>query len=84
MAATVNGDRCRAMLKEFLFTKAEEEDIGDIWFQQDSANCHTAEATPEVLRPVFEDRISSRRANVVWPPPSCDLIPSDYYFWSQR
>ena len=32
-AVTVNGDRYRAMLKEFLYTKIEEEDIGIIWFQ---------------------------------------------------
>ena len=32
---TVNGDHYRAMLKEFLFTKIEEADIGNIWFQQD-------------------------------------------------
>ena len=43
--------------------------------------CHTAEATLDVLRPIFEDRINSRRADVVWPPRSCDLKPLDYYFW---
>ena len=42
-AVTVNGDRYRAMLNEFLFTKIEEEDIGNIWFQQDGATCHTTE-----------------------------------------
>ena len=62
---TVNGDRYRPTLNEFLFTKIEEEDIGNIWFQQDDATCHTAEATLYVLRPVFEDRIISRRADVV-------------------
>ena len=30
-AVTVNGDRYRAMLNEFLFTKIEEEDIDNIW-----------------------------------------------------
>ena len=29
-AVTVNGDRYRAMLNKFLFTKIEEEDIGNI------------------------------------------------------
>ena len=54
------------MLNEFLFTKIEkEEDIGNIWFQRDGATCHTAEATLDVLRPVFLD---CRRADVVWPP----------------
>ena len=42
-----------AMLNEFLFTKIKEEDNGNIWFQQDGATCHTAEAILDVLRPVF-------------------------------
>ena len=42
--------------------------------------CHTAEATLDVLRPVFKDRII-HRADVVWPPRSCDLPPLDYYLW---
>ena len=67
------------MLNEFLFTKIEEKDIGNIWYQQDGAMCHTAEATLDVLRPVFKDRIISRRADGVWLPRSCDLTPLDYY-----
>ena len=70
------------MLNEFLFTKIEEKDIGNVWFQQDGTTCHTAEATIDVLRPVFEDCIISRRADVVWPPRSCDQTPLDYYLWS--
>ena len=69
------------MLNELLFTKIEEEDIDNIWFQQDGATCHTAEATLDVLCPVFEDHIVSRRADVVWPPRSCDLTPLGYYLW---
>ena len=68
------------MLKEFLFTKIEEEDIGNIWFQQDGATYHTTEATLDVLHPIF--RIISRRADVVWPPRICDLTQLDYYLWS--
>ena len=40
------------------------------WFQQDGASCHTAEATLDVLRSVFEDRIISR-----------NLTPLDCYLW---
>ena len=69
------------MLNNFLLTKIEEEDIGNIWFQQDGVTCHTAEATLDVLRSVFEDCIISRRADVVWPPRSCDLTPLGYYLW---
>ena len=62
----VNGECYRVMLKEFLLTEIEEEGVGKIWFQQDDAMCHTAEATLDVLRPVFEDRIISRKADVIW------------------
>ena len=71
----------QSMANKFLFTEIEEEDIGNIWFQQDGVKCHTAEATLDVLRPVFEDHIISRRADVVWSPRSCDLTPLDYYLW---
>ena len=40
-------------------------------FQQDGATCYTAEDRLDVLRPVFEHRIISRSADVVWPPRSC-------------
>ena len=82
-AITVNGDRYHAMFNEFLFTKIEQEDTGNIWFQQVGATCHTAEATLDVLRPVFEERIISRRADVVWSPWSYDLTPLDYYLWGK-
>ena len=79
VAVTVNFDRYRAMLNEFLFTEIEEEVIGNIWFQQDGFTYYTAEASPNVLRSVVDDRIISCRADVVWPPLSCDLTPLDYY-----
>ena len=69
------------MLNEFLFTKIEEQDIGNIWFQQDDATCHTAEATIDVLSLVFEDFIINHRADVVWSPRSCYLTPLNYYLW---
>ena len=37
--------------------------------------------TQPKLHPVFEDRIISRRADVVCPPRSCDLIPLVYFLW---
>ena len=80
-SSKMNKERARAILNEFLFTKVEEEDIGNIWLQQNGATCHTAEATLDVLRPGFEDRVISRRADVVWPPRSCDLTPLNYYLW---
>ena len=70
-----------AIFNEFSFTKIKEENIGNIWFQQDGATCHKVEATLDVLRSVFEDRINSRRSDVVWPPRSCNLTPLNYYLW---
>ena len=40
-----------------------------MWLQQDGAICRTAEATFDVLRPVFENHITSHTADVIWPPP---------------
>ena len=34
-----------------------------------------------LMRPVFEDRIISHRAEFVWPPRGCDLTPLAYYLW---
>ena len=42
---------------------------------------HTTDATLDVLRPVFKDRIISRKADAVWPPRSCNLTPLDSYLW---
>ena len=56
-AITVNGDCYLAMLNEFLFTIIKKDDIGNIWFQQDGATCHTAEATLDAERLDFENRI---------------------------
>ena len=69
------------MLNDVLFPKIAKEDIGNIWFQQDGATCHTAEAILDVLRPVFKNRIINRRSDVIRSPRSCDLTPMDYYLW---
>ena len=55
MWGTENLNAYRAMSNQFLFTKIEEDDICNIWFQQDGATCDTVEATLDILRPVFED-----------------------------
>jgi len=68
------------MLNEFLLPKFEEEDT-DIWFQQDGAPYHTANATIDLLHTVFENRIISRNTDVNWPFRSCDLTSLDYFLW---
>ena len=68
------------MLNEFLLPKFEEEDTDDIWFgQQDLAN-----ATIDLLRTVFENRIISRNADVNWPPRSCDLTAGLFFMENRQ
>ena len=70
---SVNGNRYRALLNEFLFTRIEFRRILATF--DFNRMVLRAEATHDVLRPVFEDRIISRRADIVWPPRSSDLTP---------
>ena len=68
-AVTVNGDRYRAMLNEFLFTKIEENDIGNICFQQDGATYHTAETIDALEDNICEaiDEIQLHTFDTAWP-----------------
>ena len=71
---TVNGDRYWAMLNEFLFTKIEEEDIGNIWFQQDA----TQPKQHSMFCVLFlKVPLSAADDVVVQPPRSCDLTLLD-------
>ena len=69
------------MLNELSFPKIEEDDMDDIWFQQDGATWHTLNLTIDLLRIVLENRIISRNSDVNWPPRSSDLTPLDYFLW---
>jgi len=53
-AVTVNGVRYRGKLEDFFFPRMEEEDIDDIWFQQDGASCQTANVTIGLLHGTFD------------------------------
>ena len=78
---TVNGERYRAMINDFFVPELDDVDVDDLWFQQDGATCHTANATIDLLKETFGERIISRRGPVAWPPRSCDITPLDYFLW---
>lgn len=80
-AITVNGERYRSMITDFLWPKLNDMDVADMWFQQDGATCHTAHATMEILHERFEGTVISRGGDVNWPPRSCDLTPLDFFLW---
>ncbi|GFV62505.1 SCAN domain-containing protein 3 [Trichonephila clavipes] len=78
--------KCERLFK--LFCEEQNEDhvrlllhIEELWFQQDTATCHTARATINLLKDTFGDRLISRFGPVNWPPRSCDLTPLDYFLW---
>lgn len=79
VAISINGDRYRAMLENFV--RPAVENHPQIWFQQDGATAHTARATMALLRDIFGERIISRSSNFNWPPRSPDLTAPDCFLW---
>jgi hypothetical protein len=78
---TVNAQRYRTMLTDFLWPILDEMDVGDVYFQQDGATSHTSGETIALLRQRFPGRVISRRGDINWPPRSCDLTPLDFFLW---
>ena len=79
---TVNGERYRAMLEDYLWPELDKLDINDMWFQQDGATSHTSRVTIDLLKGKFRERVISRNGPVEWTPRSCDLTPLDFFLWS--
>ncbi|GFV59721.1 DUF4817 domain-containing protein [Trichonephila clavipes] len=65
----------------YFFKNDECHNVTELWFQQDSAACHTARATIDLLKDTFDDPLISRFGPVNWPPRSCDLTPLGYFLW---
>ncbi|GFU07442.1 uncharacterized protein TNCV_2203841 [Trichonephila clavipes] len=68
------------MITNFFIPELNNHDVQELWFQTDSATCHTARATIDLLKDTFGDCLISRFGPVNWPPRSCDLTPLDYFF----
>lgn len=54
--------------------KLSDYDIDGIWFQQDSAKCHTAQAKIALLLRSFLE--------IIWTARSCDLTQLDFFLWA--
>ena len=78
---TVNGERYRAILEDYLWPEMDEIDINDLWFEQDVATSHTGRVTIDLLKGKFGERVISRNGPVARPPRSCDLTPLDFFLW---
>lgn len=62
-AETVNEDRYRNMISNFLWPILDDMDTKEMWFQQDGATCHTSGTTNALLREKFDGRIISMRGD---------------------
>lgn len=69
------------MINEFVWPEIDRLGIGDMWFQQDGATCHTSNEIVEILKAKFPGRVISRRVDVNWPLRSCDLTLLDFFLW---
>ena len=78
-AVTVNGNRYRQMIQEYLLPEIGDNNTGNIFFHQDGATAHTARATMEMLKAIFPNRLISRFGDVPWPPRSPDLSAPDFF-----
>ena len=63
-SVTVNGERYRDMLTDFLWPQLEDLDLDLLWFQQDGATCHTSHETIALLRTRFGNRVISRFGDI--------------------
>ena len=79
---TVNEERYRAMLEDYLWPELHELDINDMWFQQNGATSHKARVAIDSLKGKFGERVISRNDPVEWPPRSCDLMPLYFFLWA--
>ena len=80
-AVTVNGNRYRQMIQEYLLPEIEDNKQRNIFFKQDGATAHTARATMEMLKAIFPIRLISRFGDMPWPPRSPDLSAPDFLLW---
>ncbi|GFX88358.1 uncharacterized protein TNCV_1705781 [Trichonephila clavipes] len=69
------------MITNFFIPELNNHDVQELWFQQDSATCHTARATIDLLKDTFGDRLMSRFGPVNWPSRFCDLTKLGYFLW---
>jgi hypothetical protein len=75
---TTNVERYRTDIREPFLGHLTEREIEGVWFQQDGATAHTASSSLQFLEDIFGNRIISRG---IWPAPSPDLTPPEYYLW---
>ena len=83
-ATTVNGERYRSMISDYLLQELQDDENFQedrLFFQQDGATAHTAGETIRLLEENFPGKVISRRGDIHWPARSPDLTPLDFWLW---
>lgn len=81
-SVTVNGERYREMLADFVIPTLD--DMGELertTFQQDGAPAHVTRPVLNLLNEAFDGRLISRNCEFPWPARSPDLTPMDFWLW---
>lgn len=77
MRLTVQGERYRAIIRDFFCAAVDEIDLTSMWLQQESATCHTQRDTLPLLDEKFNSSVVRRNGDVNWQLKSCDLTPNN-------
>jgi hypothetical protein len=81
----LNGARYAELLTNQIIPALREifnqEEMNEIWFQQDGCPAHNTLQVQEILRDHFNDRVISNNGPVSWPARSPDISPLDFYLW---
>ena len=80
--ATVQGDSLARgpkllSIKNYV-NQLTDDELTTGYYQQDSATCHTSNASMRGIESFFQDRIISKN---LWPPRSPDLMPANCFLW---
>ena len=80
-AVTINQERYRDMMTNFVMPIIRRKRMRQFWFQQDGAPPHTSRITIDFLKKLFPGRLMSKSGDLDWPPRSPDLTPPDFFLW---
>ena len=64
---TINSERYSYMITAFFLLAIEENDLENMWFQQDGVTCHAILANIALLQEIFPGRVTFRRGGINWP-----------------
>ena len=81
---TINGERYQKAVDKLvadLKRKLSQNQMKNIWFMQDGAKPHTANATLNHLKSIFGRRLIGLGTDFKWAPHSPNLNPLDFFFW---